>query len=171
MVIRDERSEDASRIALIHYAAFKNHPVHPPGAEPVEHLIVDGLRADGALTLSLLAETGGQAAGHIALSPATVGAARHGWHLLGPVGVLPGQQGRGIGSALIRAALERLRAMDALGVVLVGEPGYYVRFGFASVPGLAYPGVPDQYVLALAFGPARPQGAITAHKAFGAPQA
>jgi putative acetyltransferase len=167
MLIRDERPEDVSRISQIQYAAFKGHPVHPPGSEPVEHLIVERLRASDALTLSLLAEVGGDVVGHIALSPAVVGDDPDGWFLLGPVGVLPHLQGQGIGSALVREALRHMRDIGATGVVLVGDPGFYTRFGFANVAGLIYRGVPDQYVLGACFGGKALQGEILAHEAFG----
>lgn len=169
MHIRDERpgnEQDSRAITHIEYTAFKGHPMHTPGAEPTEHRIVERLRASGDLTLSLLAEVDGEPVAHVALSPAVVGADQTGWQLLGPVGVLPIMQGRGIGSALIRDALRRMRDAGALGVVLVGDPGYYTRFGFACVPGLGYPGVPDQYVLAVRFGQRLPQGDIIAHAAF-----
>lgn len=167
MLIRDELPEDVSRISSIHYAAFKGHPVHPPGSEPVEHRIVERLRDSGALTFSRLAEVGGEAVAHIALSPAVVGDDPRGWFLLGPVGVLPDFQGRGIGSALVRASLLHMRSQGASGVVLVGDPGFYARFGFANVPGLVYPGVPDQYVLAAQLADTVPHGEIIAHEAFG----
>jgi len=166
MLIRDERSDDWLRISQIQYAAFKGHPMHPPGAEPVEHRIVERLRASGALALSLLAERDGEALGHIALSPAVVGEERFGWFLLGPVGVLPRFQGQGIGSALVRESLRRMRDAKAAGIALVGDPGFYLRFGFRNVRGLRYEGVPDQYVLATRFGDKAPGGAILAHEAF-----
>ncbi|MET0974417.1 MAG: N-acetyltransferase [Leifsonia sp.] len=49
---------------------------------------------------------------------------------LGPIGVLPELQGRGIGSALVR---ETARIADQNGeglIALLGEPDYYGRFGF-----------------------------------------
>ena len=167
MQIRDERPGDEKRISRIEYAAFKGHPQHAPGAEPTEYLIVDKLRAAGALSLSLLAEEEGESVGHIALSPATVGATGAGWYLLGPVGVLPDRQGRGIGSALIREAIRRMRDQGAAGIVLVGDPEFYARFGFVGVPGLGWAGVPDQYVMALPLGGAAAGGEISAHPAFG----
>lgn len=167
MILRNERPSDVARITAIQYAAFKDHPLHPPGAEPTEHRIVEGLRAAGALTLSLLAEKDGEAVAHIALSPAQVGADASGWFLLGPIGVLPGHQNQGLGSALVRESLRLIQGQAALGVVLVGDPGFYGRFGFAHVPGLTWPGVPDQYVLAVCCGPRAPQGPIQAHAAFG----
>ena len=166
MLLQDERFEDVIRISQIQYAAFKGHPMHAPGAEPVEHRIVERLRAADALTLSLVATVDGEAVGHIALSPAVVGEAGHGWFLLGPVGVLPQHQGRGVGSALVRETLQRAREADAFGVVLVGDPGFYARLGFRNAPGLLYRGVPDRYVLAAWFGETLPHGGIIAHEAF-----
>jgi len=80
--------------------------------------------------------------------------------------VLPRFQGQGIGSALVREALRRMRTLGAKGVVLEGDPGFYARFGFETVQGLAYPGTPDQYVLAVCLGDTAPQGEIIAHRAF-----
>ncbi len=169
MLIREERFDDAFCISQIQYAAFKGHPMHAPGAEPVEHRIVERLRASGALSLSLLAQSGGEGVGHIALSPAVVGDERSGWFLLGPVGVLPHLQRQGIGSALVREALRRMRDDGAAGIVLVGDPAFYTRFGFGNVQGLVYQGVPDQYVLAACCVGKAPKGQIIAHEAFGAP--
>lgn len=106
--------------------------------------------------------------GHIAFSVAPIGYITSGWHLLGPVGVLPKHQGKGIGSALICEAIIILQANTASGIVLVGDPTFYQRFGFRSHDGLNYPGVPGQYVLALPLtGMGRiPQGDIVAHEAF-----
>ncbi|WP_419786488.1 GNAT family N-acetyltransferase [Pseudodesulfovibrio sp.] len=166
MIIRQEKYTDIERIDAIIYAAFENHPQHAPGAEPTEHRIVRALRDDHALTLALLAETNGQCVGHIALSPATVGSDKDGWQLLGPVAVLPVNQNQGIGSALIREAIGQLRRQRAKGIVLVGDPALYTRFGFIHSPGLTWPGVPDQYVLALPFTNQQPTGTITSHPAF-----
>lgn len=188
--IRPEETWDCEAVSRIEYAAFLNHPAHPPGAEPTEHRIVERLRAAGDLALSLVAEddpgggagnaarseAGGGAGhgsggaglvGHLALSPASVGEEQEGWYLLGPVGVLPERQGQGIGSALVREALRVLSAAGARGVVLVGDPAYYARFGFRTCDRLEYPGVPGQYVLALTLRGGDPAGAIAAHPAFG----
>lgn len=166
MLIRDEHPDDISLISHIHYTAFQGHPAHAPGAEPVEHRIVEQLRASNALTLTLVAEVDGEIAGHSALSPAALGQTRSGWFLFGPIGVLPRFQGRGIGSALVRETLRRMRDQRASGIVLVGDPGFYTRFGFANAAGLVYRGVPDQYVLAACLGDTIAQGEIIPHAAF-----
>jgi putative acetyltransferase len=166
-IIRHEEPGDGQTISKILYAAFKDHPQHPPGVEPNEHLMVEKLRQTGNLTLSLVAEDTGEPAGYIAMSPVSVGDAATGWYLLGPVGVVPGRQKTGIGTALIREALQKMRKKGALGIVLVGDPAFYNRFGFMAVPGLVYKGVPDRYVLGLAFTGILPRGEIVAHEAFG----
>ncbi|MBU1001676.1 MAG: N-acetyltransferase [Proteobacteria bacterium] len=83
-----------------------------------------------------------------------------------PVGVLPSQQGKGIGSALIREALAQLRSSGAAGVVLVGDPGFYKRFGFKNLDALSWGHVPAEYVLALPFKGEAPAGEINPHRAF-----
>jgi len=169
MKIRHEILADKETISNIHYTAFKNHPQHAPGAEPTEHLIVERLRTANAMTLSLVAEKGNDLLGHIAFSVAPIGYITGGWHLLGPVGVLPEHQGKGVGSALICEAIIILQANTASGIVLVGDPAFYQRFGFRNHEGLNYPGVPNQYVLALPLtGNGNvPKGDIVAHEAFG----
>jgi putative acetyltransferase len=161
IVIRPETPSDVDAIREINTAAFLDHPF----SHQTEHLIVDALRASSALEVSLVALRDGRPVGHVAFSNAAVGLS-DGWFLLGPVAVLPDLQGHGIGSALVSAGLEELRLRGTLGCVLVGDPGFYRRFGFRSVPGLAYEGVPDENVLCLPFGTEAPRGSIHAHEAF-----
>jgi putative acetyltransferase len=118
--IRDERPKDAEAIRVVNDRAF--------GGD-AEGRIVDALRADGALTLSLVATVDGVVVGHIAFSPveAATGVTGSG---LAPVAVLPEHQRRGLGSALIEAGLTRLATSDAQFVVVLGHPEYYPRFGF-----------------------------------------
>ncbi|HLL27809.1 MAG TPA: N-acetyltransferase [Xanthobacteraceae bacterium] len=52
--------------------------------------------------------------------------------LLGPLAVHPAHQGRGIGSALMRAAIEKASTLGHRAVLLVGDEPYYKRFGFSS---------------------------------------
>lgn len=47
-----------------------------------------------------------------------------------PLGALPEHQGRGIGSALMKATLERAAELGFSTVCLLGDPAYYGRFGF-----------------------------------------
>jgi len=98
----------------------------------------------------MVAEDDGAVVGHVQFSRARIGETAV--VALGPVGVLPERQGQGIGSAMIRAGLERARERGEAAVILLGDPAFYPRFGFepASAYGLANPfaGVqPDGFVI------------------------
>lgn len=161
-MIRQERPQDAAAIASVIEEAFVDHP----HSNQTEHLLVDALRQAGALTVSLVAEEGGEVVGHIAFSPVTIAGAEPGWMILAPVAVRAARQRQGIGRALVRVGLQAIRVRGACGCVLVGDPAYYGRFGFASRSGLVQKGVPPEYVLALSFGDAVPEGEIICHPAF-----
>ena len=160
--IRPETAADGGAIRALTEAAFEGAP-HSSGTEAA---IVDALRAAGQLTLSLVAESGGAVVGHAAISPVTIGEGAGGWFGLGPVSVRPDRQGRGIGAALVGEALARVERLGAAGCVVLGDPGYYQRFGFAVVPGLRFEGVPPEYFMAQAFRGELPRGAVTYHAAF-----
>ena len=163
MRIRPETPADHAAIREINIAAFADHPF----SRQTEHLIVEVLRAAGALTLSLVAEDGdGVVVGHIAFSAAPIDNHDQGWQLLGPVAVLPALQQRGIGKALVQAGLEALRGLGAQGCVLVGDPGYYTRLGFRQAVSLVYPGVPPEVVLCSPLAGGEPAGTVGHHPAF-----
>ncbi len=162
IAIRPEQPGDVYDIRTINVEAFKDHPF----SHQTEHLIVEALRNAHALDVSLVAVRDGRTLGHIAFSAARVGDSGEGWYLLGPVAVLPSCQRQAIGSALVEAGLAELRARGAAGCVLVGDPGFYERFGFTTYAKLEYEGVPHEYVLGLAFGDREPSGEIHAHEAF-----
>ena len=81
---------------------------------------------------------------------------------------MPECQRQGIGASLVNEGLHRLNGLGAEGCVLVGDPGYYERFGFKSPDGLEYEGVPQENFLALPFGGGIPQGVVEFHPAFAA---
>ncbi|OWJ65126.1 GNAT family N-acetyltransferase [Inquilinus limosus] len=163
-MIRDQRPEDDATVRQLVEDAFRGRP-YSDGREPA---ILDALRAAGALTVALVAEEDGEIVGQVAFSPVSIDGSVQGWYGLGPVAVRPDRQGRGIGQALIRAGLDRIRALGAKGCVLAGAPGYYSRFGFAADPRLQSPGIPPQYFLVLSFGAEVPEGSVTFHPAFDA---
>ncbi len=164
ITIRAESQADAAAIAAVTTAAFAN----APHAAHTEQFIVAALRRAQALEMSLVAELGGEIVGHVALSPVMLSDGSAGWFGLGPISVLPEHQERGIGSRLMREALQRLRDSGARGCVLVGDPGFYQRFRFRSHTALAYPDVPAEVFLVLPFADAVPQATVTFHPAFGA---
>ncbi len=130
-IIRKEVPTDVSSIEAVTVAAFLDvaHTNH------TEQHIVNALRRSGALTISLVAELDGVLVGHVALSPVRIGDGSTNWFGLGPISVLPAHQRRGVGSALMAAALAALRHRGAQGCVVLGDPGYYGRFGFRAILG------------------------------------
>ena len=166
LTIRTEIPLDHDAISSVHLQAFEHDPHRAPGTKVIEHRIVERLRDDDALTLSLVAVVHGSIVGHVALSPTTVSMTPGNWYQLGPIGVLPSYQRQGIGTALMKGAIDLMKQQGADGILLVGDPVYYGRFGFKSVDGLTFPGVPSEYVLALAFADTQPSGEIRPHAAF-----
>lgn len=164
MLIRNERPEDVAAIGAVTTAAFLGRPY----SSQTEALIVDALRAAGALTLSLVAEADGQVVGHIAFSPVDIEVSDGAWYGLGPVSVAPDHQSEGVGQLLIREGLARLEASGAAGCVLLGSPKYYERFGFEADEALRYAGEPSPYLQRLRFKGKPPRGEVTYHTAFGA---
>jgi putative acetyltransferase len=162
ILIRDETEFDIDAITEVTIAAFASLEI----SNQTEHLIVNALRSAGALTLSLVADVAGEVVGHIAFSPVTISDDADGWYGLGPVSVLPKCQRLGVGSALIKAGLQRLREMRAKGCCLVGHPEYYPRFGFKNIEGLSLEGVPPEVFFALSFDEDLPQGNVVFHEAF-----
>lgn len=162
IVIRSETDADTSAITEVTVAAFSTLEI----SNHTEQFIVSALRAAKALTVSLVAELDGRVIGHIAFSPLTISDGTQDWYGLGPVSVLPEYQRQGIGKALIREGLARLKDLNAQGCCLVGHPDYYRQFGFTNVPGLVLEGVPSEVFFALSFDGPVPQGAVAFHEGF-----
>ncbi len=143
MKIRPESENDSEAIYFINVAAF------PTTAEAE---LVNGLRRDADPFLSLVAENDGEICGHILFTPATA-LENPGLKILGlaPMAVTPDKQNQGIGSALVRAGLERARELGYQAVIVLGHPEYYPKFGFqpASSFGIRSEyNVPDEVFMA-----------------------
>jgi putative acetyltransferase len=162
IMIRSETREDIGAIAEVTVAAFRTLKV----SDQTEQFIIEALRAARALTVSLVAEVGGRVIGHIAFSPVTMSDGTQDWYGLGPVSVLPEYQRKGIGKALIREGLSRLKGLGARGCCLVGHPEYYRKSGFDNVPKLVCEGVPPEVFLALSFDGKTPRGTVSFHEGF-----
>ena len=162
METRLERPEEVETIRSLTDAAFKGVPY----SDETEAAIVDALRKAGALTLSLVALEDGEIVGHAAFSPVMIDGVAGGWFGLGPVSVWPARQRGGIGQALIRDGLRRLADRRAAGCVVLGDPGYYGRFGFESDPELFYADVPPGYFQRLVLNGPAPKGEVRYHAGF-----
>lgn len=160
--IRLEKPSDIESIDNVTVAAFLNaqHTDH------TEQFIVKGLRNAGALTISLVAEDGNKIIGHVALSAVTISDGSNGWYGLGPISVMPDEQGKGIGSKLMNIAITELKKLNANGCVLLGDPNYYHRFGFSPVDNLILADVPPEYFQALLLQGSYPKGNVTYHESF-----
>lgn len=165
LLIRDEQPGDAATIRAITLAAFEGKRY----SDQTEAAIVDALRAADAMAVSLVAVEAGEVVGHVAFSPVDIdGSPAPGWFGVGPVSVRPDIQGKGVGSALMRAGIDRLKAAGAKGCVLEGDPAYYRRFGFELARGLRYPEGSPEYFQVLELASVEPSGTVTFHPAFAA---
>lgn len=160
--IRNEISADVDAIDAVTTDAFLN----APHTAHTEQFIVKALRNAEKLTISLVAEVGGNVVGHVAVSPVSISNGASDWYGLGPISVSPAYQGQGVGSLLIREALRALRERMASGCVVLGEPSYYGRFGFLSEPGLVLPGVPQEYFQVISFKGEMPRGVVSYDESF-----
>src|SRR5947209_7808207 len=98
-LIRPETSADYEAIRHVNRLAF---------GQDAETLLVDALRENGYVRVSLVAEQAGQIVGHILFSdlPIITEGGTVPALALAPMAVLPAFQNRGIGSALVRKGLE-----------------------------------------------------------------
>lgn len=166
LVLRVEQPVDAHALRHVNEAAFG-------GSEEAD--LVDALRADGQVLVSVVAEAKGVVIAHALFSRmwidtegGSVAAVA-----LAPVAVLPPHQRRGIGASLIREGLERVRAQGERIVIVVGHPAYYPRFGFSTEAArpLASPFPADAF-MALELSPGAltgVQGRVRYPSAFGIP--
>ena len=157
--IRPEQPIDLDQIHDLHRAAF---------AGPAEAELVDTIRTGAHFIpeLALVAVTGdGSVLGHVPMSrvelqPSAEDAARISVLALAPIAVLPPHQGRGIGSALMREAMERADMLEEPFSVVLGSPPFYARFGFVPALPLGVTGPYDVAGDAFRVRP-RPAAAVT----------
>lgn len=143
LLLRSETPADREAILALTAEAFAVSPVNglPVEGEPVEvKLLRELFDADEYLPhFSIVAELDGEVVGHVISTRGWVGES----HLLGlgPIGVTPRLQRQGIGSALVKETIVRANAAGESGIVLLGSPEYYPRFGFvpASTLGVSAP--------------------------------
>jgi putative acetyltransferase len=131
MRIRQATISDRDAIRAIHLSAFDADE-----GDIIAQLAVDLLSEDTTPpTFSLVAETGGDAIGHVAFSPVTAesdSATGFGGYILAPLAVRPEHQKRGVGSLLVEHGKRRLSDLGVDLLLVYGDPKYYGRFGFAA---------------------------------------
>jgi putative acetyltransferase len=116
--VRDESPRDWKAVYQVVSSVF---------GQSAEAELVEKLREAGDSAVSLVADEDGQIVGHVLLSkmdapfPALA---------LAPVSVIPAKQRSGIGSALVKRAVNRARSEGWAAIFVLGDPNYYERFGF-----------------------------------------
>lgn len=141
LLVRLETPADQAAIRAVHELAF---------GQGAEAALVDALRENAKLVLSIVAVLGGDVVGHILFTDLLGGSQR----LVGlaPMAVLPGHQREGVGGALVREAFGYLREQGYGGVVVLGHPESYPRFGFRPAAEFGIKTqfeAPDEYLFAL----------------------
>jgi predicted N-acetyltransferase YhbS len=128
-----ERSGDAAAVDALVLAAFG------PGrfAKTAERL-----REAAHLAAGFCAFEGERLIGSVRLWSITVGEARS--VFLGPIAVDAASRRGGLGADLVQACIEEAKAMKLDGVLLVGDPPYFSRFGFLPAPGAVLSGPVDR---------------------------
>jgi predicted N-acetyltransferase YhbS len=136
LLIRPEGSADAGAIERLHARTFG-----PGRYARTAFRLREGATARPDLSFTALVGT--LIVGSVRVTGARAGGAPA--VVLGPLTVDPAFEGRGIGAALMRAAIEAARAAGDGLMLLVGDAPYYARFGFVRVPSgtLALPGPVD----------------------------
>ena len=122
--IREENPDDYDAIRKVNQIAFQGNG---------ESQLVDDLRRDGAVVLSLVAVESDEIVGHILFSDLMIETESGVLSAvaLAPMAVLPRCQRQGVGTALVCRGLELCRGLGNSIVVVVGHPDYYSRFGFS----------------------------------------
>ena len=145
-----ETPEDAAAIDALVIAAFG------PGrfAKTAERL-----RERSPLAAGFCLYEGERLIGSVRLWSILTGEARS--VFLGPIAVDRASRSTGLGGELVRACIAEAKALGLDGVLLVGDPPYFSRFGFVPAPDAVLPGPVDQRrVMWLPFTAAAPVGAV-----------
>lgn len=119
--IRETTREDAIRILALYPQVFPEEELRP--------LVTALLELDDDL-LSLAAFAQDKLVGHVIFTICGTAASPRQGALLGPLGVAPDLQRSGLGTALVRAGLGRMRDRGIAQAFVLGDPAYYQRFGF-----------------------------------------
>lgn len=128
--IRESVPGDLASIEAFYPDAFPDEDLRP---------LVRELLQEASVAVSLVGIIGASLVGHVIFTACRVDGSSDKVALLGPLAVAPAWQGRGIGSALVRAGLQRLENASVTQVYVLGDPAFYARFGFVPEARVAPP--------------------------------
>lgn len=125
MILRPEQEEDRAAIGELNRIVF--------GGD-AEAELVNRLRRERRVELSLVAIIGGQVVGHILFSDLDAELDGRGVRALAlaPMAVVPVRQKQGIGTRLLQEGLARLGRSEYEAIMVLGHETYYPRFGFSA---------------------------------------
>jgi putative acetyltransferase len=127
IIIREERKADIDAVFKINSEAFERNN---------ESRLVDSLRRNPDVfvkELSLVADLEGEVIGHILFTKIGIESdskLQKGLLSLAPMSVLPHHQREGVGSLLVKTGIEIAKKLKYKGIIVLGHPEYYPRFGF-----------------------------------------
>ena len=121
--IRESGPSDVALIERLYPEAFPDEGLLP---------LVRELLSEASIVLSLVGMADAALVGHAIFTTCGIAGSLEEVALLGPLAVAPAWQRQGIGSALVRAGLQRVETAGASQVYVLGDPAYYKRFGFEA---------------------------------------
>ena len=120
--IRENSRDDWTAIEALYSEAFPDENLLP---------LVQSLLNDRTIAISLVGTIDAQVVGHVIFTKCGVVGHSIKVALLAPLAVAPAWQRQGIGSAIVRAGLRRLKEAGVKRVFVLGDPAFYGRLGFA----------------------------------------
>jgi putative acetyltransferase len=161
VVLREEDPRDARQVRDLLESSF-------PGS--AEANLVNRLRSDGDIVLSLVAEDQGVVVGYVAFSRLFVegsGGKRFRAVALAPLALYPEYQQQGIATRLVHEAHACLAALGETLSVVLGERHFYGRFGYSNRRVENFTSeYQSPYLMALSFGAAPSEGRLVYPSAF-----
>lgn len=161
--IREEQAGDEKAIRELTRRAFEGHPF----SDGDEQDVIDRLRADGDLVLSLVAESDARIIGQVTYSRAILSNGEEGWMVVGPIAVEPSHQGMGVARSLMEAGEDAMRRLGARGITVLGDSELYSRWGFRQYTALKLDGGLAEYLQVKSFGSEIPAATLSYAPAFG----
>lgn len=159
-VIRLAEARDGAQIRDLLEACF-------PGFGEAD--LVNALRRDGDIVLSLAAEDEGVVVGYLAFSRLNIEDEDvvHPAVALAPLAVYPEYQQQGVATRLVREAHACLAYMGERLAIVLGEPAYYGRFGYSHKRAAYFTSdYQSPYLMAISFGAAPWEGRLVYPAAF-----